>query len=154
MSSYINFFIRKDINEEPYFIPLGSFSRSSAVYQAVTSCPFERIRAMKFEELNSTVNDLCDSRRKYEECIKNAQNKIVTIIPSFNNSVQEKMEGIDEQERYIDDINEEISDIQFAIGYFSCLQEIVFDNENYSSSKDTIIYCGIDISDPTKENMI
>lgn len=154
MSSYINFFIRKDIDEKPYFIPLGSFSRSSHIYQAITNAPYEKIRPLKYEELSDSIRDLEVRKQKYEDTIKDIEHKITSLIPSFNNSIEEKMEEIREQQNYIDDIQEELSEIQFAIGYFCSLQEIIYDNEYQGSAKDNLIYCGIDISEPEEENMV
>lgn len=154
MSQYVNFFIRKQIKDETVFIPIGSFSRSSHIYQAITNAPYEKIRSLKYDELNDVVRDLYDSKRKYEDIIKDIEHKITSVIPSFNNSTEEKMEEICEQQRYIDDISEDIAGIQFSIGYFCALQEIIYDNSDSTSSKDDIIYCGIEIGYPTEEDVV
>lgn len=154
MSQYINFFIRKQIKDEIAFIPIGSFSRSSHIYQAITNAPYEKIRPLKYQELNDIVRDLYDTKRKYEDNIKDIEHKITSIIPSFNNSTEEKMKEICEQQSYIDDISEDIAGIQFSIGYFCALQEIVYDNSDSSPSKDEIIYCGIEVGYPTEEDVV
>lgn len=154
MSQYINFFIHKQIKDDIAFIPIGSFSRSSHIYQAITNAPYEKIRPLKYQELNDIVRDLYDTKRKYEDTIKDIEHKITSVIPSFNNSTQEKMEEIHEQQSYIDDISEDIAGIQFSIGYFCALQEIIYDNSDSSSSKDEIIYCGIEVGYPTEEDVV
>lgn len=154
MSQYVNFFIRKQIKDEIAFIPVGSFSRSSHIYQTITNAPYEKIRPLKYQELNGIVRDLYDTKRKYEDSIKDIEHKITSVIPSFNNSTQEKMEEIHEQQSYIDDISEDIAGIQFSIGYFCALQEIIYDNSDSSPSKDEIIYCGIEVGYPTEEDVV
>lgn len=154
MSQYINFFIRTKVKDETVFIPIGSFSRSSHIYQAITDAPYEKIRPLKYDELNDIVRDLYDSKRKYEDNIKDIEHKITSVIPSFNNSTEEKMEEIREQQSYIDDISEDIAGIQFSIGYFCALEEIIYDNSDATSSRDDIIYCGIEIGYPTEEDVV
>ena len=154
MSQYVNFFIRKQIKDEIAFIPIGSFSRSSHIYQAITNAPYEKIRPLKYEELNDIVRELHASKREYEDNIKNIEHTITNIIPSFNNSIEEKMQEIQQQRSYIADISEDIVDIQFSIGYFRALQEIIYDNSNSSSSRDDIIYYGVEIGCPTEENVV
>ena len=154
MSQYVNFFIRKQIKDETTFIPIGSFSRSSHIYQAITNAPYEKIRPLKYEELNDIIRELHASKREYEDNIKNIENTITNTIPSFNNSIEEKMQEIQEQRGYIADISEDIVDIQFSIGYFRALQEIIYDNSNSSSSRDDIIYYGVEIGSPTEEDVV
>ena len=154
MSQYINFFIRKQIKDEIAFIPIGSFSRSSHIYQAITNAPYEKIRPLKYEELNDIVRELHASKREYEDDIKNIEHTITNIIPSFNNSIEEKMQEIQQQRGYIADISEDIVDIEFSIGYFRALQEIIYDNSDSSPSKDEIIYCGIEAGYPTQEDVL
>lgn len=154
MSQYVNFFIRKQIKDETAFIPIGSFSRSSHIYQAITNASYEKIRPLKYEELNDIVRELHASKREYEDNIKNIEHTITNIIPSFNNSIEEKMQEIQQQRSYVADISEDIVDIQFSIGYFRALQEIIYDNSNSSSSRDNIIYYGVEISCPTEEDVV
>ena len=154
MSQYINFFIRKQIKDEIAFIPIGSFSRSCHIYKAITDAPYEKIRPLKYEELNDIIRELHASKKEYEDDIKNIEHTITNIIPSFNNSTQEKMEEIHEQQSDIDDIREDIEGIQFSIGYFCALQEIIYDNSDSSPSKDDIIYCGIEAGYPTQEDVV
>ena len=154
MSQYINFFIRKQIKDETTFIPIGSFSRSSHIYQAITNAPYEKIRPLKYEELNDIVRELHDSKREYENSIKDIEHTITNMIPSFNNSIEEKMQEIQQQRSYIADISEDIVDIEFSSGYFCALQEIIYDNSDSSPSKDEIIYCGIEVENPTEEDVV
>ena len=154
MSQYINFFIRKQIKDEIAFIPIGSFSRSCYIYKAITDAPYEKIRPLKYEELNDIIRELHASKREYEDDIKNIEHTITNMIPSFNNSIEEKMQEIQQQRGYIADISEDIVDIQFSIGYFRALQEIIYDNSNSSSSRDDIIYYGVEIGSPTEEDVV
>ena len=154
MSQYVNFFIRKQIKDETTFIPIGSFSRSCHIYKAITDAPYEKIRPLKYEELNDIIRELHASKREYEDNIKNIENTITNTIPSFNNSIEEKMQEIQQQRGYIADISEDIVDIQFSIGYFRALQEIIYDNSNSSSSRDDIIYYGVEIGSPTEEDVV
>lgn len=154
MSQYVNFFIRKQIKDTVTFIPLGSFSRNSEIYQASKNAPFEKIRSISGKQIDNIVQSLYDNKKKFEDRIKEVEHNISYVIPTFNNSAKEKMEEIAEQQLCIDDIYEEIADLQFAIGYFSSLKEILWDNDPEGFFDDKTIYYGIEISDPTEEDVV
>ena len=140
MSQYVNFFIKHNMD----FIPIGCFSRSSYIYQYAPDAPFERIKKITPETLSRTIKYLQDEKSKQELEIKNMENKILHLIPSFNNSVEDKMEEISTIETVIKDYKDYLDSISFALGYYKTLQEIADDNNDKS-----ILYYGIEISNPT-----
>nr|CAI9751457.1 hypothetical protein DGKKSRWO_DGKKSRWO_CDS_0166 [uncultured phage]CAI9752345.1 hypothetical protein CVNMHQAP_CVNMHQAP_CDS_0168 [uncultured phage] len=139
MSQYVNFFIKHNMD----FIPIGCFSRSSYIYQ-YADAPFEKIKNITPETLSRTIGYLQDEKSKQELEIKDMKDKILHIIPIFNNSVEDKMEEISTIETVIKDYKECIDSINFALGYYKTLREISDSNDD----KD-VLYYGIEISDPT-----
>ena len=147
MSSYINFFIRSDDK----FLPLSDFSRSSEIYQRLNNnVPYEKLRALTYNELNNIVNDIIEDTRKYNNRILKYK-KEIELIATFNNSAEEKLEAIDSAESTIKDIEESISELNFAQGWFDSLCRIIdsaseYTDEDYNHLIDAskYIYAGIE----------
>ena len=112
MSSYINFFIRS----EDKFLPLGDFSRSSEIYQRLhNDVPYEKLRALTYNELDSIEDDIIEDKRVLNDKIATYKTEI-DLIATFNNSAEEKMEAIKSTEEVIKDCQEEIDELDFAKG--------------------------------------
>lgn len=147
MSSYINFFIRSDDK----FLPLSDFSRSSEIYQRLNNdVPYEKLRALTYDELDSIEDDIIEDKRKYTNLISEYK-KEIELIATFNNSAEEKLEAIDTTESMIKDIEESISELDFAQGWFNSLCRIIdsakdYTDENYNHlvDADKYVYAGVD----------
>lgn len=147
MSSYINFFIRS----EDKFLPLSDFSRSSEIYQRLhNNVPYEKLRALTYNELDSIEDDIIEDKRKYTDLISEYK-KEIELIATFNNSAEEKLEAINSTESIIKDIEESISELNFAQGWFNSLCRILdsardcFDeNNNPLVDADKYIYAGVE----------
>ena len=148
MSSYINFFIRSDDK----FLPLGDFSRSSEIYQRLhNDVPYEKLRALTYEELDSIEDDILEDKRKYEYKIKEYE-KEINLITTFNNSAEEKLNEIESVKETIKDIKEEIDELDFAKGWFNSLCRMIdsasaYTDENYNHlvDADKYIYAGVEV---------
>ena len=147
MSSYINFFIRSDNR----FLPLGNFSRSSEIYQRLNNdVPYEKLKALTYNKLNNVVNNIIEDAHKYNNRILKYK-KEIELIATFNNSVEDKLEAINSIESTIEDIEESISELNFAQGWFDSLCKIIdraseYTDEDYNGLIDAskYIYAGIE----------
>ena len=153
MSAYVNFFIRVGDN----FAPIGSFSRSSQIYRSFqVYAPWEKIKVVTPAELKYVYDELKDLRAEDENVIKVIDTKL-EAVKSFENSVEDKLEIIEdlmadkrEYQEYIDEYND-------ALSYIMCLNCIVDEGRNgeyYDGYKGIInpaayLYVGIEIGCPT-----
>lgn len=147
MSSYINFFIRIDDK----FLHLSDFSRSSEIYQRLyNNVPYEKLRALTYNELDSIEDAIIEDKRKYADLISEYK-KEIELIATFNNSAEEKLEAIDSTAAMIKDIEESISELNFAQGWFNSLCRILDSARDYTDEDnnllvdaDKYIYAGVE----------
>ena len=147
MSSYINFFIRIDDK----FLHLSDFSRSSEIYQRLyNNVPYEKLRALTYNELDSIEDAIIEDKRKYADLISEYK-KEIELIATFNNSAEEKLEAINSTESMMKDIEESISELNFAQGWFNSLCSIIDSARDYTDEDnnllvdaDKYIYAGVE----------
>lgn len=153
MSMYISFYIR----EKDTFIPIGSYSRSNAIFQIMRAeVPFERISAITKDDIFRCSFEVEKTIKEYKGRIEEEEN-LKKEIATYNNSVSEKREEIEEINRYIDDIKEEIADLTHASYYLYFLQEIIEEIEYGEQGEEDIkkrIYAGIEVFKPTIEDVV
>lgn len=145
MSSYVSFFVRSENN----LVPIGSFSRNTAIYQAVQHyapsdrvCPLTEDFIEKYR--NSMREKIADYRTHLDECCR----MINEVIPKCNNSLEEKIESIEGYKNQISDWQDEIDELIFAREYFNTLLCVIDDipydlREKYN--KDEYIFVGIEV---------
>lgn len=153
MSSYIYFYTRvKDS-----FHPIGTFCRSSAIYQAGKDygAPYEKIRPLKTKRLKYILEGL-------ETDINNCKiniNKIykeIDFIKECTSSLEEKTERYRECMQLIDEYNESINEYTFARKYYDMLL-LILDSVQYDEQydKNSYIYFGVEVPDDiTKEDIM
>ena len=154
MSSYLNFFIRNKNS----FLPIGSFCRSSEIYQlgSLLQAPYEKVKPLTRENINE-VKDCCNSKiKEYEDLIQTIKEKINFLV-SCNDSLENKLEYYESYLEEIQGYKEEIEDIAYAENYFDILDCILSDVEyccDFDCSK--YIYFGIEIdyNTITKEDIM
>ena len=152
MSQYMSFFIRRDSDN---FVPLFTFSRSSALYQQFDyTVPYEKVRALSYSELEKYLGKCESYIVKLKDSIRKANEK-KTLIASFNNPVDEKVEALNEVEYDIREAEDSIREVERA--YYSILALIDIVDEiayNPAYDKDKYIYAGIEVCDPTSEDVV
>lgn len=138
MSQYIDFYLKV----EDKYIHLSSFSRNSAVYQVASSVAhYEMGILLDTICLNQLLNDLKDSINLSQQFISDQQQLKITIA-QMNNSVEDKLDAFAQIDEVIDEAQDEIEDVEYAIGWFKSLAAMA-DNE-------CDIWCGIEWN-PTGE---
>ena len=145
MSSYASFCVRSEND----LVPIGSFSRNSAIYQAIQHyAPCENICPLAEDFIekcrNSTKNTIADYRNHLNECRK----MIDEVIPKCNNSLEEKIESIEGYKNQIEDWQDGIDDLTFAEQYFNTLLCIIDDipyDWQGRYNRDEYIFVGIEV---------
>lgn len=151
MSEYMTFFIRRDTEN---FVPLFTFSRNSALFQQFDhTVPYEKVRALPYSELEKVLGRCESCIVKLKDSIRKANEK-KTLIASFNNSVDEKVEVLNEVDYDIHETEDSIREVERA--YYSVLALIDIVDEiayNPAYDKDRYIYAGIEVCDPTDKDV-
>lgn len=157
MSQYVNFFLRADNK----FIPLFSFSRNGYMYAAFHhSAPFEKISAITADVLQGAKDILLDQVDSYQRRIDGYRNE-QRMIPTFDNSVDEKLDSIRNLDTMIDDVQSELDELTMAINYCTVMHDIL-ETAKYgekvkgvsSYNESTLLYCGIEIATPTVQDIV
>lgn len=147
MSQYIEFFVK---SKEDNFTCIASFSRSHIIYQTlVNEVPYGKICKLNFSSISRVILSLTEKKvewRKRKEEYDNMWDRIGT----FNNSVQEKLEAMAEFREVLLEIKENIGDIDNAINYLKVFQLMV---EEMQIDSTIGLYCGIEVGEPTVENI-
>ena len=150
MSAYIQFFIR---NNET-FMPIGIYIRSSKIYEYFDEyTPWERIKVVTrplLDKIRDNVNDdiLCFQKR-YDRA-----KEMKEYIAGMNNSMDEKMEWIEDIEATLGDCCEEIERAEYVKHYLSFLDDII-ESAEYENNIDhkNYLYVGIEVSSPTIDDI-
>ena len=110
MSSYINFYL----HGKTEFLPIGSFSRNSEIYQAfVNYVPYEKGTPITYDILNSVCGDI-DSDLNSLTTSRKDEEDLAQRISSFNNSVEDKLAQLVEVRDTIKSIEENIEELRSA----------------------------------------
>ena len=157
MSMYMNFFLRgKD-----RFYPITTYSRSAMVY-SVFSRTFgsgrlwEKVAPITEDKLNLMLREISDDIRKNQDVIKSYE-KYIDIIKTMSNSAEEKMELINNCLGMIEEYEEEIRDLRYTRTFITFLNDMIdevrWSDEEDGFNPDEYIYVGIEISNPTEEDI-
>ena len=141
MSQYLNIFLKSDGK----FIPIGDYSRSTYLYDEFNA-PYEKICEYKADglreigaRLESRANDIKEYIQKLED--------LITLIPNFQGQeMEEKISAILDYKSQIEEEKEELKTLysQSSVCYF--LASIA---EDYVP-----VYAGVEIADPTDQDVI
>lgn len=137
MSQYISFYLRC----EDKFLPLMSFSRSTTLYQAFndTYVPYGHIKPVTHHQLMLVAESLSNSESNMRQILVRREAE-KALIPSFNNSTDEKLEAIEELDESIYEIKEELSSIEAAKTTVGVFADII-DEAKYHKDEATINGC-------------
>lgn len=142
MSQYIEFYIKKS-----EFTLIGNFTRSSKIFKILgefVPC-YSVVSPLSVTQLNLARENARTEIEIYRNNIKDLE-KQINIIGTFNNSISEKMDLINDINHDIRLYKEEIEELSQTINYFNFLNYIIEYNE------EGILYCGIECELPEGEN--
>ena len=147
MSAYIHFFVRAGDT----FCPIATYCRSSKVYEIFHRAPYEQIAVLDKSTLNDYFNEATIMRDNIKEHIVLYEKRIETIT-RFENSAEEKLELIMEEEELIEEAKDELREIEDAICFIgfliSILSEVLYDVP-LGIFKNQYLYYGVECYRPT-----
>lgn len=151
MSAYIQFFIR----HENAFFPISVYSRNNLIYGYFDEyTPWEKIKPITKGLLSKIYDDINEDLRAEEKRYDRAK-EMKGWIASLNNSVEEKMEQIENVEEVLGECCENIDRLEGTKLYLNFLDDIIeavkyedgFDYKNY-------LYVGIEVGNPTVDDIV
>ena len=141
MSQYLSIFLKSDGK----FIPIGDYSRSTYLYDEFNA-PYGKICEYKAEglrEIGACLESRANNIKKYIQKLEN----LIALIPSFQgHEMEEKISAILDYKSQIEEEKEELKTLysQSSVCYF--LASIA---EDYVP-----VYAGVEIADPTDQDVI
>lgn len=151
MSAYIQFFIRND----EAFMPIGIYCRGSKIYQHFDEyTPWEKIKPITrplLGKIRDNVNDdILYLQKRYDRA-----KEMKEYVAGMNNSMDEKMEWIENIEVTLDGCREGIEEAEYVKHYLTFLDDIIesveyeehIDHKNY-------LYVGIEVGNPTVDDIV
>ena len=151
MSAYIQFFIRS----EDAFMPISVYSRNNTIYQYFDEyAPWGKIKPVTREllrKVRDNINeDLAAIQKKYDQA-----KEMKEWIATLNNSLEEKMEYIENIEEALGEYCEEIDRLIYTKYYLTFLDDVIgsveyeghIDYKNY-------LYVGIEVGNPTVDDIV
>ena len=141
MSQYLTIFLKSDGK----FIPIKDYSRSTYLYDEFHA-PYEKICEYKAEglrEIGARLESRADDIKEYIQKLED----LIALIPSFQgHEMEEKISAILDQKSQIEEEKEELKTLysQSSVCYF--LANIA---EDYVP-----VYAGVEIADPTDQDVI
>ena len=141
MSQYLNIFLKSDGK----FIPIGDYSRSTYLYDEFNA-PYEKICEYKADGLREVGARLESRANDIKEYIQKLES-LIALIPNFQGQeMEEKISAILDYESQIEEEKEELKILrsQTSVCYF--LANIA---EDYVP-----VYAGVEIADPTDQDVI
>ena len=151
MSAYIHFFVRAGDT----FCPIATYSRNSKVYEIFHRAPYEQITVLDKSTLNDYFNEATIMRDNTKEHITSYEKRIETI-KGFENSAEEKLELIMEEEELIEEAKDDLREIEDTICFIgfltSILNEVLYDMP-LGIFKDQYLYYGVECYRPTVKDI-
>lgn len=141
MSQYLNIFLKSDGK----FIPIGDYSRSTYLYDEFNA-PYEKICEYKADGLREVGARLESRANDIKEYIQKLES-LIALIPNFQGQeMEEKISAILDYKSQIEEEKEELKTLrsQSSVCYF--LASIA---EDYVP-----VYAGVEIADPTDQDII
>ena len=141
MSQYLTIFLKSDGK----FIPIGDYSRSTYLYDEFNA-PYGKICEYKAEglrDVGARLESRANDTKKYIQKLEN----LIALIPSFQgHEMEEKISAILDYKSQIEEEKEELKTLysQSSACYFLA-----------SVAEDYVpVYAGIEIADPTDQDVI
>ena len=151
MSAYIQFFVRN----ENTFMPISIYSRNNTVYQYFDEyTPWEKIRPVTRGLLNKIRDDINEDLAATQKRYDHAK-EMKEWIATLNNSLEEKMEYIENTEEVLSECCEEIEQLTYAKHYLNFLNDVI-ESVEYEDNIDhkNYLYVGIEVGNPTVDDIV
>lgn len=156
MSQYTCFFIKTNSN---IFYPIGTFSRNDTCAAAINDIlPYESVRPLTKADCFGVIEELESQIKSYKES-KTDYEKTIEWLKTASGDIDERLECVAEYRGYIKEIDEELSNLYDAIGFYKGLVVIIDEAEmdekyredaehGFNLKGDSYVYAGIEVSNP------
>lgn len=146
MSSYVNFYFKKDDT----WAMLAAFSRSTDQYKVIEhEVPFGKLVPLKSNvmgEFLANISEELESMKKSKE--RNL--KEIDIIAAMPNPNEEKLEAIYQCRTSVEWAEEEIESLTAVKHFYAAIDEII-DTGKWCYKTDEYVWAGIEASTPGEE---
>ncbi len=141
MSEYTHIFLEK----EGTFIEVSCTCRGNAISEMFDEyAPWEKIREITHEDLQQIYRQYNDELTKWKQHQKDLEERI-KVIAAFNNSVDEKLEALHDNDESINETKETIDQLEYALSTVTLLDDILDGSERnvkYEQMAPVHIYAG------------
>ena len=141
MSQYLTIFLKSDGK----FIPIGDYSRSTYLYDEFNA-PYGKICEYKAEglrEIGARLENRANDTKKYIQKLES----LIALIPNFQGQeMEEKISAILDYKSQIEEEKEELKILYFQSSVCYFLASVA---EDYVP-----VYAGVEIADPTDQDVI
>jgi len=151
MSAYIQFFIR----DNEVFMPISVYSRNNTIYKYFDEyTPWEKIRPITRGLLNKIRDDINEDLTATQKRYDRAR-EMKEWIATLNNSLEEKMEYIENTEEVLGECCEEIEQLTYTKHYLNFLDDVI-ESVEYEENIDykNYLYVGIEVGNPTVDDIV
>ena len=152
MSQYIHFFVRSTDR----LLPIYTTSNYSSIYRFFGDyAPYEKARALSMQELQN-IREEIDIRigewtRRIEDERTNFQ-----LIASFNNSIEDKIEALEnardsirENEEFVNEMKEALAFTSFLMDIYNEADDTKYEDETARLNPNKYLYFGIECGTPS-----
>ena len=143
MSQYLNFFIKTGENQ---YQQIANYSRNHVIYRAFDSAPYEQIRRLTESKIVNAIENLAMARDSYQKAMRDNDEQVAIQYrlcskDEFFNSYGQIQQTNKELKQDVEECNNGILELQF-------IQRMT------RTPNDAIIYFGVEIYNPTDEDII
>lgn len=156
MSQYLHFYIKNGEN----FLPIGTWNRSSRVYEIFRGAPYEKIRALKDSDLVDAREQVKENLDYFAGAEQRAKDEI-EFLRSCAMGAEERLERYHDLADYLSELREsrkEEERVLQLIGFFQDIIDEAADAEKWSDNPlglraDSYLFYGIECYQPTIKDL-
>lgn len=143
MSQYLNFFIKTGENQ---YQQIASYSRNHVIYKAFDSAPYEQIRRLTESKIVNAIGELKAAKDTYQKTMRDNDEQVAIQYrlcskDEFFDVYGQIQQTNKELRQDVEECNNGILELQF-------IQRMI------RVPNDAIIYFGVEIYNPTDEDII
>lgn len=156
MSQYLQFYIKNGEN----FLPIGTWSRSSKIYEVFYGAPYEKIRAVKNSDLANARDRVKEDLNYYAGAEQHAKDEI-EFLRTCAMGAEERLERYHDLVEYLDELRENREEEERVLQLINFFQDIIdeaADAEKWGDNPlnlhaDSYLFYGIECYQPTIKDL-
>lgn len=156
MSQYLRFYIKNGEN----FLPIGTWNRSSRVYDIFRGAPYEKIRALKDSDLANAREQVRENLTYFAGAEQRAKDEI-EFLRSCVMGAEERLEHYNDLVDYINELHENREEEERVLQLVNFFQDIIDEAANAEKwsdnpldlRADSYLFYGIECYQPTIKDL-